>query len=62
MNKLESEAKNSGSSLEEFADIEAFLATTREFFTKMEIYPQYYTGVFNVTYDFITLAEEGIKV
>ena len=61
-NKLESEAKKSVGSSEEFSDIEAFLATTREFFTKMEIYPQDYNGVFNVTYDSITLAKKGIKV
>ncbi|MEC8044555.1 MAG: ATP-binding protein [Verrucomicrobiota bacterium] len=61
-NELEREAKNSGSSSEEFSDVEAFLATTREIFTTMEIYPEDYAGIFNVAYDSITLAKEGINV
>ena len=61
-NELEREAKNSGSSSEEFSDVEAFLTTTREIFTTMEIYPRDFSGIFNVAYDSITLAKEGINV
>lgn len=61
-NELESEAKKSGISSEEFSDVEAFLTTTREIFTTKEIYPHDYTGVFNVAYDSITLAKVEIKV
>jgi hypothetical protein len=59
---LEEEAKNSGSSSEEFSVVQALLDTTRNVFTTMEIYPQDYPGVFNVAYDSLTLSKESINI
>ena len=59
---LEQEAKMSGSSSDELADIMAFLATTRSIFVTMEIYPKNYSGVFSIALEAISLAKEGVNL
>ena len=60
--ELEQEAKKSGSSSNQHADVMAFLDTTRGIFVTMEIYPKDYDGVFSIAYDAIALAKEVQQV
>lgn len=60
--QLEEEAKKTGKSSEEYADVHAFLSTSRSIFVSLDIYPRDYPGIFYVTSDALVLAKEGLNV
>mgnify|MGYP001997593635 CR=1 FL=1 len=59
--KLQEEAKKTGNSSEEYSDVKAFLATTRNIFVSLEIYPSSFPGIFSVSTNALVLSKESLN-
>ncbi len=58
---LDEETRRTGESSIEYKDVRAFLDTTRNIFTTLEIYPERYAGLFGVTRDELALAKKQLN-
>jgi signal transduction histidine kinase len=58
---LDEETRRTGESSIEYKDVSAFLDTTRNVFTSLEVYPERYAGLFGVTRDELSLAERQLN-
>lgn len=58
---LDEETRRTGESSIEYKDVRAFLDTTRNIFTSLEIYPERYAGLFGVTRDELALAKKQLN-
>ena len=58
---LDEETRRTGESSIEYKDVSAFLDTTRNVFTYLEVYPERYAGLFGVTRDELSLAERQLN-
>ena len=58
---LDEETRRTGESSIEYKDVSAFLDTTRNVFTSLEVYPERYAGLFGVTRDELSLAERRLN-
>jgi signal transduction histidine kinase len=58
---LDEETKRTGELSVEYKDVRAFLATTRNIFVSLEVYPEKYVGLFGVTRDELSLAERQMN-
>jgi signal transduction histidine kinase len=58
---LDEETRRTGESSIEYKDVSAFLDTTRNVFTSLEIYPERYAGLFGVTREELSLAERQLN-
>ena len=59
--ELDEETKRTGELSVEYKDVRAFLATTRNIFVSLEVYPEKYAGLFGVTRDELSLAERQMN-
>jgi hypothetical protein len=59
---LDEETRRTGESSIEYKDVRAFLDTTRNIFTSLEIYPERYAGLFGVTRDELALAKKQLNI
>ena len=58
---LDEETRRTGESSIEYQDVHAFLDTTRNVFTSLDIYPERYSGLFGVTRDELSLAQKQLN-
>ena len=58
---LDEETRRTGESSIEYKDVRAFLDTTRNIFTSLEVYPERYAGLFGVTRDELSLAKRQLS-
>jgi signal transduction histidine kinase len=59
--ELDEETRRTGESSVEYKDVSAFLDTTRDVFTSLEIFPERYAGLFGVTRDKLALAKKQLN-
>jgi signal transduction histidine kinase len=59
--ELDEETKRTGELSVEYKDVRAFLATTRNIFVSLEVYPEKYAGLFGVTREGLSQAEKQMN-